>query len=137
MNILNIYTPNQMSKVLGNLSKITIQCANFIFPKRTPFPISPGSLGLSILLYNLGSMTLKLPWILTMWSCFETLTIAFASSSISSLTRGELASLIAISILKSRKKTRLICTWFLKNRVWKIKLDKHNFLSSLNLIFIV
>ena len=56
-----------------------------------------------------------IPWILTMWSCFETLTIAFASSSISSLTRGELASFIATSILKSRKQTRLIFT--LKNQV--------------------
>ena len=28
----------------------------------------------------------------------------------------------------------LICTWFLKNRVWKIKLDKLEFLSISNLI---
>ena len=29
----------------------------------------------------------------------------------------------------------LICTWFLKNRVWKIKLDELDFLSNLNLNF--
>ena len=44
-----------------------------------------------------------LPWILTMWSCFETLIIALASSSISSRRMGELASLIATSILEMIK----------------------------------